>query len=476
MGSDVAKVEFSGTAPPLGRALDFAGRRIPELALFLIAMVARVSMVRTFPPQAGYDFGAHWGYLEWIATHHALPPIALNHDTYSAPLYYLLTALFKLAGWGPPGIRALSFLFAGLRLALFWGALELFLPTRRLARLAAMALAVVLPTAVHVDGMLSNEPLSCLLCMAAVVGMPRLLGVGGTRRLAIAVGALCGLALLAKVSGIMLLVTLALTFASLVVQRKTDRWELLRRAGPAVAVVFAVAFAISSWFYIRNRVLYGKFAPTSYDSIAKPEQEPFENIPYLDRRTAGFFVGLSGEIFKQPYFPTVAGIPSARFWPALVVTSFADYYAYGFAPLAVAGDPGLDARGQLLSTRAFQLSRVSVMGGAFIALLTAITLLVCCRRLWREGDERLVLLLLPLLAIAGQLHFAVQYPNDNMGPIKGAYLQFAAGPLFAMFGVGIDWLWRRSRLTRVVAVLGGGGALAATAAYTFYCRFAPFLR
>lgn len=476
MGSDVVAVGVSGVAPPLRRALDAARRRIPELALFVVAILVRVSMVRTFPPQAGYDFVDHWGYVDWIAKHHALPPIGLNYDSYSSPLYYLLAAPFELAGWGPPEIRALSFLFAGLRLALFWGALELFLPERRLARQAALALAALLPTAVHVDGMLSNEPLSCLLCLAAVVRMPRLLRLGGPRRSAIAVGTLCGLALLAKVSGLMLLGTLGLTLTILFVRRWTARGELLRRTGPAVAVVFGVALAISGWFYVRNQVLYGKLVPTSYDSIAKSEQEPFEKIPYLDRRTAGFFVGLSGDIVRDPYYPTVAGIPSARFWPTLVVTSFADYYVYGFAPLATAGDPGVDRRGRLLSTAAFQLSRVSVLGGILIALLTAVTLLCCLRRLWREGDERLVLLLFPLLAIAGQLHFAVQYPNDGMGPIKGAYLQFAAGPLFAMFGLGVDWLWRRSRATRLLAVVGGGGALAATAAYTLYCRFAPFLR
>jgi hypothetical protein len=470
------RVDTRGAVRLLGRAVGLARRRIPELAILLVAILVRVSMARTFSPQAGYDFVDHWGYVQWIAKHHSLPPIGLNYDSYSAPLYYLLAATLKIAGWGPPGIRGLSFLFAGLRLALLWGALELFLPARRLARLTALALAAVLPTAVHVDGMLSNEPLSCLLCMAAIFGMPRLLRVGGARRLSVAVGALCGLALLAKVSGVMLLASLALTFAILVLQERTDRWELLRRSGPAVAVVFVVAFAISGWFYVRNHILYGKFVPTSYDSIAKAEQEPFEKIPYLDRRTAGFFVGLSGDIVQDPYYPTVAGIPSARFWPALTVTSFADYYVYGFAPLAAAGDPGVDRRGRLLSTAAFQLSRVSVAGGVLIALLTAVTLLCCLRRLWRDGDERMVLLLFPLLAIAGQLHFAVQYPNDGMGPIKGAYLQFAAGPLFAMFGLGVDWLWRRSRSTRLLAMLGGGGALAATAAYTLYCRFAPFLR
>ena len=63
-----------------------------------------------------------------------------------------------------------------------------------------------------------------------------------------------------------------------------------------------------------------------------------------------------------------------------------------------------------------------------------------------------------------------------MGPIKGAYVQFAAGPLFAMFGVGINWLWRRSVAGRVAAVVVGGGAFLAISAYVFYCRLTPLFR
>ena len=38
----------------------------------------------------------------------------------------------------------------------------------------------------------------------------------------------------------------------------------------------------------------------SYDTIAKSMQAPFEKIPYLDRRSLGFFVGGSTKIFADP--------------------------------------------------------------------------------------------------------------------------------------------------------------------------------
>ena len=54
-------------------------------------------------------------------------------------------------------------------------------------------------------------------------------------------------------------------------------------------------------------------------------------------------------------------------------------------------------------------------------------------------------MLAPLGALIGQIHFATKYPNDNFGPIKGAYLQFVAPVLCALFGVGVAWMWRRAR-------------------------------
>ena len=70
------------------------------------------------------------------------------------------------------------------------------------------------------------------------------------------------------------------------------------------------------------------------------------------------------------------------------------------------------------------------------------------RALWRrrddgEPDPRFALLLAPLGALLGQLHFATKYPNDTFGPIKGAYLQFVAPVLCALFGLGVAWMWRR---------------------------------
>ena len=116
-----------------------------------------------------------------------------------------------------------------------------------------------------------------------------------------------------------------------------------------------------------------------------------------------------------------------------------------------------------MSPAGVTLGCMSVVAGTAIALVTVIAWFAAVRALWRrredgEPDPRFALLLAPLGALIGQIHFATKYPNDNFGPIKGAYLQFVAPVLCALFGVGVAWMWRRARWRWRVPALVAIGA------------------
>jgi peptidoglycan/LPS O-acetylase OafA/YrhL len=124
---------------------------------------------------------------------------------------------------------------------------------------------------------------------------------------------------------------------------------------------------------------------------------------------------------------------------------------------------------------------MSVMAGTALALIAVIAWFGVVRALWRrreddgEPDPRFVLLLAPLGALLAQMHFATKYPNDNFGPIKGAYLQFAAPVMCALFGVGVAWMWRRRARRRWrVAAIAAVGALVLVAAYSIHARLPRF--
>jgi hypothetical protein len=120
--------------------------------------------------------------------------------------------------------------------------------------------------------------------------------------------------------------------------------------------------------------------------------------------------------------------------------------------------------------RAAALSSYATVGGTWIAFVTLVAWFIAARGTWKSRDAgRFLLLLLPLLALLGQLHFAVKFAIDAQGPIKGAYMQFAAAPLCGLFGVAAVWAWKRG-WTGKLAVAMHALALATVTAYCCYAR------
>jgi hypothetical protein len=448
-------------------ALGWVARRAPELAALLAGVALRVSMAETYDARLGFDFGAHWGYVQSLVQQGRLPAWDLSAASYQPPLYYGLAGLLGRAGLDVGGLAWLGAVLGTVRLVITWMALERWLPGSRLARVVALWTAALIPAAVQMDGMVANETLSTLFCAGAILAAPA--AVEGARRgsagPAIKLAAWLALALVTKPSGMVLLVAALMAFG-IDAWRRGEAWlpALRRRARPLVAGA-ATLVVLSGWSFARSRAVSGKLVPTSYDGFAKGVQAPYESTPYLDRRTVGFFVGWDSSVVKEPYFPK-GYYPHARFFPILIASTFCDYYRFNFAGNAT-------IRGRAIPPPLARWSTLSVAGGTVIALLTALAWLGAARTLWRRPeDPRLVLLLIPLLALLGQLHFAVRYPNDSWGPIKGTYLQFVAPVLCGLYGLGVAWLWRR-RVTRILALLAIG-ALGLVAGYVTYCR-APYL-
>jgi hypothetical protein len=116
-----------------------------------------------------------------------------------------------------------------------------------------------------------------------------------------------------------------------------------------------------------------------------------------------------------------------------------------------------------------RLSRLSAVGGTVIALGTAAAFVACLYFELRKRRWGIVALLLGAgLAMLSGLNFAIQYPLDDLGVIKGTYLQFGAPPLYAMFGVAVGWAQRKPSRWILLAVFLT--SLWFVASYTLFCR------
>jgi hypothetical protein len=454
----------------------WARAHIPELAILAVGVLLRLSMALWYDARIGYDFNAHWPHIQYIATQHAMPPLTFNATAYHPPLYHTIGAAVVALGLDAGALGWLSALWGMLRLALIWLALEKWLPESRVARRVALALAAVLPISVHLDGMITNEALVMLLSAGVFVVAPSAIAAARAGRVKPMIGLalLLGLALMAKVSASVLVMSVAVAMLLEIVRARSAWWPALRtRARPLIAGALILA-VIAGPFFVRNQILYGHPAPTGYDGLLKPNQAPYERIPYLDRRPLGFYLGWNLPIYIHPLYPTALQ-PEARFFPVLLATTFNDYYFFSFS-----GGGQYRAAQRSISGAGVTLGCISVMAGTLIALCTVIAWLSTARLLWRrrddgEPDSRFAFLLAPLGGLIGQLHFATKYPNDNFGPIKGAYLQFIAPILCALFGVGVAWMWRRrARWRWRMPALAAMGAIVLVAAYSVHARLPGF--
>ena len=135
------------------------------------------------------------------------------------------------------------------------------------------------------------------------------------------------------------------------------------------------------------------------------------------------------------------------------------------------GEPTIRINGKPMAASETQPAQMAAVGGTILAVLLVAGWLAAARTLWRREDwARLFLILAAMFAVANQLHFAIKYPFDNHGVIKGTYLQFV-GPVFcALAALAISWLWnRRQPVTRILAIVGIVG-IALSASYSLFAK------
>jgi hypothetical protein len=444
----------------------------PELLLFAIGAVLRLSAASTYDVRLGYDFQSHATVIAWYALHATLAPFDITQEAYHPPLYHALAGWLARSGASVQDIATLSLALGIGRLALLFAGVHMILPRPRMAKLLALGSAVILPASVHMDLMVTNEPLSSFLATGAMLLMVPVSTSRTWRRWLYAslLGLLLGLALLTKVSATVVGVAVALAaLAQLVREGDGGLRGRFRRLAPLLASLAIVGLS-TGWFFMHCKRQYGKAVLTAFDGPGKFMLAPAEGVPYLKRRPLRYFVGWDAQVYAFPYFPSAA-LPEARFFPQVLASTFVDYFNYGLAGLPARDEPAIRANFRSLRPAALWPSRASMAGGTVIALVTAGAWFAVLVASWRRRAYGILgLLLVPLLAVAGQAHFTVMFPSDVLGPVKGVYLQFAAGPLFGLFGLGVAWLWQR-RAGRPVAWLAMA-SLAAVACYLGYCLVA----
>jgi hypothetical protein len=464
----IAKIGPFGLTPQsVGR---FLRHRRPELSLFLLAVLLRMTMAWRYDATWNYDSEEHWAVVRWVAEHHRVPPVEALLEAYHPPLYYVTAAVLFNLGVSRANMVWLSVTCGTIRLALLWAGLELYLPRSRVARIAALALAAVLAASVHLDGMCYGEPMSGMWITGAMLLVPAAFRrPPATRwRVSIGLGLLLGIAMLTKVSALTIVLSLGMAaFAEFAFSGRD--WKTRCQDLAAWAGMLAVCAAVCGWFYARNVRDYGEPFVTTFEL---PSQHWLvaekQKVPYLDRRALGYVVGWNMAMYDFPYYPSTMG-QYPRFFPAAVASTFVDFWNFSFSGIDPRTPSPIWAGSRPISTRVLAASQYAIVGGTVVFVATLVAWLLVTPRTFRRRDWGLfAILLMPLAMVSLALHFAIQDPVDNYGVVKGAYMHFAAPPLYCLFGVAVAWSRRKPIRWPLFAALLGALWLVAT--YTFYCR------
>ncbi|HNT78584.1 MAG TPA: glycosyltransferase family 39 protein, partial [Anaerolineae bacterium] len=255
----------------------------------------------------------HYAYVRWLAEGHGLPALddaaasGANQEVAQPPLYYGVAALFSAPFadddlsdlfWHNPNFgyqaptdrpdnknmlihtvreawpwrgavlavrmtRLASLFFGMLAVVAAYGLALETLSSPRAACWAALLVALT-PQFLFISGVVSNDSAAAALATATLWALARALKRGFTVRRSLLVGALIGVAALAKVSNLALggLAVLALLYADVSARRTTTprlterldprRFRLLK---PLLALGLA-ALLTGGWWYARNLLLY----------------------------------------------------------------------------------------------------------------------------------------------------------------------------------------------------------------------------
>ena len=241
------------------RALQASPAQLRTLLIAIWSLVAVNDFFR-LPSWFGMDYAGHVAYVKFIVERGALPLANDGWQMFQSPLYYLLCAGIAKAFGEWDGLvlrlfRLTSIASALAQIEIAYRIARRIFAGREDLQKVAIAVSGLLPMGFCISQGIGNEPLH-----AALAAWTLLLALGAAEREgplalrdAALLGAVWGLALLAKVSAALLAAPLGwLLFVGML--RRPAGWP--REIAGAV-IAGATCTAVAGWYYARNWILLG---------------------------------------------------------------------------------------------------------------------------------------------------------------------------------------------------------------------------
>jgi hypothetical protein len=436
--------------PPWLRRATPSASAVRWLVLAAWAVLA-ANNVAKLPYGVGYDVDGHLQYVLYIIRKGGIPLANQGWQMFQTPFYHLVNVPLYVVFtriFGPievtHALRVVPILCAALQIELCYRMLAKLHPEREDLQILGTLLGGLLPIGLYMSQNLANEPLMALLasfvlllCFSLLREPARRWGPQGF----VLLGLLWGLAVLTKVTALLMLPMLVLLVGYAAWLHISPPQRALRSAALRIGVVLGVASLVCGWYFVRNWLVLGAPFVGGWDESRGYIwwQEP-------GYRTIRQFVSFGPALF-HPVYSAVQG-----FWDGFYSTLWLDGYMGSMVELDFS--PAWNLDWLLAGTWLGLLPTAALFAGAAVILAAP-------RRFARSG-ELFALLWLATLVLA-MLQLALWL--SSFSTVKASY---TLGGLLAYAAIGTRGFEILARHRLVRAFVCGGMACWALTVYAAY--------
>lgn len=419
---------------------------IPLLAACGLWVALFVNNLTVLPFQ-GFDADGHLAYVSYILDRHALPLANEGWEMFQPPLYYLVCAgVLKILGlhtWQDEAVmvlRIVGLLIAVAHIVIIWACLRLLFPENRSRQIWGALLAAFLPALLYLSQYITNEAAGATAVSGCVYLTLRILRSGGPSwKLFAALGGCLGVALLTKITAVLLLpVVLVALIWKCIGQSASSVW----RRGSQLLFVVALCLGVCGWHYARVWIHFHNSPTVAW--VPTTDILWWQDDGY---RTGAFYLRF-GQALVNPWFSGFQSFPDGIY-------------------STLWGDGLFGGSGDFLLRPPWNYDLMSA--GYWLALLPSLAIIIgaiiAIGKFVRQPSAELFLLLgLAFLAGLAVVHLTVTVPYCSV--VKAFYGLSAMVPLCVFGGLGLDFLYRKSgRMRPLVCVLFGVWALTSVASF-----------
>ena len=236
--------------------------------LLLAWVLLAANNVGKAPGRLGFDTKGHLEYIQYVAEIHRIPLATEGWQMFQAPLYHIVSAplYLLLAGRLPQDtlmqVLSVICLLCGIaQVEICYRALRHVYPSRPDLQCVGMVVGGLMPMNLYMSQGIGNEPLAACFSGIALVFALRYLREPEARRATrtlVLLGVFLGLALLSKLTALLLIPPVALLVAWVAFNEEEHAGRAAVRVLGALGAILIPVFVIAGWYYVRNWVFLGK--------------------------------------------------------------------------------------------------------------------------------------------------------------------------------------------------------------------------